>query len=112
MSRPARARGLKLSGYGCKERAEYGRNLIARLSVDLSDRFGRGFSSDNLESMRIFYRAFPSAKISETLSRKSKSVVIQEVLSAGELLTPKTPDYTIGPAIPNKEGLADDGHGA
>ena len=80
--------------------------------MDLSDRFGRGFSSDNLESMRIFYRAFPSAKISEPLSRKSKSVVFQEVLSAGELMTPKPPGYTIGPAIPNKEGLADDGHRA
>ena len=38
--------------------------------------------------------------------------VIEEVLSAGELLTPQTPSYTIGPAIPNKEGLADDGHRA
>ena len=71
---------------GGKERAEYGMNLIARLSVDLSDRFGRGFSSDNLESMRIFYRAFPSAKISETLSRKSGSVTIQEKQSKSETL--------------------------
>ncbi len=37
---------------------------------------------------------------------------IEEVLSAGELSVPKDPDYTIGPAIPNKEGLADDGHRA
>jgi len=37
---------------------------------------------------------------------------IEEVLSAGGLLVPEDPDYTIGPAIPNKEGLTDDGHRA
>lgn len=35
---------------------------------------------------------------------------IEEVLTAGGLSVPEDPDYTIGPAIPNKEGLADDGH--
>jgi predicted nuclease of restriction endonuclease-like (RecB) superfamily len=53
------------------QRAEYGTELLAKLSADLTKRFGRGFSSDNLESMRRFYRAFPRAKISETVSRKS-----------------------------------------
>ena len=53
------------------QRAEYGAELLAKLSADLTRRFGRGFSSDNLESMRRFYRAFPRAEISETLSRKS-----------------------------------------
>jgi len=54
-----------------KQRAVYGKALLVRLSRDLSDRFGRGFSADNLESMRLFYLAFPTGKISETLSRKS-----------------------------------------
>jgi len=36
--------------------------------------------------------------------------IIEEVLSAGELSMPKDPDYALGPAIPSKEGLADDGH--
>jgi predicted nuclease of restriction endonuclease-like (RecB) superfamily len=53
------------------QRAEYGTELLAKLSADLTKRFGRGFSSDNLESMRRFYRAFPRAKISATVSRKS-----------------------------------------
>jgi len=35
---------------------------------------------------------------------------IEEILFAGGLLMPKDPDYVIGPAIPNKEGLNDDGH--
>lgn len=37
---------------------------------------------------------------------------IEEVLLAGGLLMPQDPDYVIGPAIPNKEGLSDDGHRA
>ncbi|MFH1876634.1 MAG: type I-E CRISPR-associated endonuclease Cas1e [Candidatus Omnitrophota bacterium] len=37
---------------------------------------------------------------------------IEDVLSAGGLLIPEKPNYAIGPAIPNKKGLADDGHRA
>lgn len=54
-----------------KQRAGYGEQLIARLSADLSAQFGRGFSADNLENMRRFFRAYPRSIISETLSRKS-----------------------------------------
>lgn len=35
---------------------------------------------------------------------------IEEILRAGELAIPETPEDTIPPAIPIKEGLADDGH--
>ena len=51
------------------ERAEYGKELLKKLSKDLTDRFGRGFSTDNLENMRLFYQTY-SVQISETLSRK------------------------------------------
>lgn len=54
------------------EKAVYGRQLLQKLSEDLSKTFGKGFSVDNLESMRLFYLAYPSNKISETLSRKFK----------------------------------------
>ena len=66
-----------------EERAEYGGQVLLRLSKDLNQRFGRGFSPDNIELMRRFYQAYPTAKlmgnksslgwqgeISETLSRK------------------------------------------
>jgi predicted nuclease of restriction endonuclease-like (RecB) superfamily len=53
-----------------EERAKYGSRLLKELSRDLTRRFGRGFSADNLELMRRFYREFP---ISETVSRKSDS---------------------------------------
>jgi predicted nuclease of restriction endonuclease-like (RecB) superfamily len=51
-------------------RAAYGGRLLELLGTDLSDRFGRGFSADNLETMRRFYMAY-AAEISETVSRKS-----------------------------------------
>ncbi len=35
---------------------------------------------------------------------------IEEMLLAGGLSVPENPDYVIGPAIPNQESLADDGH--
>jgi predicted nuclease of restriction endonuclease-like (RecB) superfamily len=56
---------------GGADRAKYGEGLLKRLSEDLGKRAGRGFSPDNLETMRQFYRAFPPSVISGTLSRKS-----------------------------------------
>ena len=55
---------------GGRERAEYGKALLKRLSADLSARFGRGFGVDSLESMRLFYKTYPPEKISESLIRK------------------------------------------
>ena len=52
-------------------RATYGKALLAQLSDDLTARYGRGFSVDNLENMRRFYLAYPVATISETASRNS-----------------------------------------
>lgn len=47
------------------ERAEYGSDLINRLSRDLTERYGKGFSKSNLLYIRKLYIAFP---ISETVS--------------------------------------------
>ena len=52
-----------------KKRAEYGTALLEHLSENLTNRFGRGFSVDNIELMRMFYLAYPEALISETASR-------------------------------------------
>jgi predicted nuclease of restriction endonuclease-like (RecB) superfamily len=53
-----------------KKRAEYGEELLERVSVDLTSRFGRGFSRPNLQQMRQFYQAFPVQQICQTLSDK------------------------------------------
>ena len=73
-----------------KRRAGYGEQLIERLSVDLTQQFGRGFSADNLEHMRTFYVRYPRDAISETLSRKSEtdgSPAIAQTLSRKLTLT-------------------------
>lgn len=52
-------------------RAKYGQSLLQKLSEDLTIRFGRGFSVDNLETMRLFYLTYShDLPISETVSRK------------------------------------------
>ena len=64
---------------GGAARARYGEELLHRLSVDLTNRFGRGFSIDNLEVMRSVYLTYshsdgeemPPADKSETMSRIS-----------------------------------------
>ena len=53
-----------------KKRAEYGSALLVNLSKDLTNRFGKGFSVDNIELMRMFYLSYPEPLISETASRK------------------------------------------
>ena len=64
---------------GGKERAGYGEALLKQLGEDLTNQFGRGFSHDNLETMRLFYMAYSSEKISETLSRKLEAVQLAGV---------------------------------
>jgi predicted nuclease of restriction endonuclease-like (RecB) superfamily len=70
---------------GGMQRAEYGKSLLLKLSRDLSVKFGKGFSPDNHESMRLFYQAFARLKNSETVSRnfspQSSSLVISETVS-------------------------------
>ena len=52
-----------------QERAEYGSDLLARLSADLRKRYGKGFGRRNILDMRRFYLAYQkwqtvSAKLS------------------------------------------------
>jgi hypothetical protein len=39
--------------------AGYGEQLIERLSLDLTRQFGRGFSRQNLQQMRLFFLTWP-----------------------------------------------------
>lgn len=65
-------------------RAEYGTQLIQKLSKDLSLRIGKGFSRSNLFNMRLLYIRFPKF---QTLSGKlswSKAIIRQLVLADWE----------------------------
>lgn len=51
------------------ERAEYGSNLLNRLSSDLTLKYGKGFGKSNLLYMRKLYKTFPkSGTLSHLLS--------------------------------------------
>lgn len=60
-----------------KERAEYGSTLLKRLSKDLSQFFGTGYSWRNLYNMTLFYNQFP---ILQTVSAISKTKLMEENL--------------------------------
>jgi hypothetical protein len=61
---------------GGTKRAAYGDALVERLANDLTERFGRGFSRQNLGQMRTFYRAWPAQRICQTLSGESSFISI------------------------------------
>jgi len=75
---------------GGESKAEYGELVIERLSKDLTERFGKGFSKRNIEQMRRFYLCWPiaqtlsaqfeNAEKLQTVSEKSAS--IRQTLSA------------------------------
>lgn len=44
-----------------KNRAEYGEQLIKKLSIKLTSEFGKGFTTTNLKTMRKFYIKFPNS---------------------------------------------------
>ena len=50
-------------------RAKYGDAIIKRVSLDLTARYGRGFSTRNVQQMKAFYIGWP---IAQTLSAQSE----------------------------------------
>ena len=54
-----------------KERAKYGKELLKKLSADLTLRFRKGFSRQNLQRFRQFYLTWPIDTICSTSSGKS-----------------------------------------
>ncbi|MBD2570532.1 PDDEXK nuclease domain-containing protein [Anabaena lutea] len=60
---------------GGEKRAEYGASVIKRLSTDLTQRIGKGFSTRNLELMRLFYLEW---QISQTVSAEFSLATLAE----------------------------------
>ncbi len=70
---------------GGKARAEYGEELLSRLTQDLSARHGRGFSRQGLQKMRAFYLGWeicptPSGKFEGSCpkARRNSRMSIEE----------------------------------
>ncbi len=53
-----------------EKKAKYGERLLERLSKELCDEFGKGFSYANLRNFRQFYLTYPSQEICYTLCSK------------------------------------------
>ena len=60
-----------------EERAEYGAALIERLAEDLTGRFRRGFSRQNIQNMRLFYLSYPPSHIRQTPSGISEDASVE-----------------------------------
>jgi len=81
--RPPGAPGARRrAALGGRARAGYGESLLERLSSDLTARFGRGFSRQNVQQMRQFYLLYPPDKIRQTASGKSPSTTIRRTSSS------------------------------
>lgn len=68
-------------------RAKYGKSVLKKLTIKLTEKYGRGFSVDNLESMRKFYLKFGDI-ISESTLRKlynAKSESMLRILGQEEV---------------------------
>lgn len=57
-----------------ENRAEYGKTVLKDLSLHLSARFGKGFSVENLDRMRFFYKTY-SEEISSTVLTNSQNQI-------------------------------------
>ncbi|KAE9535419.1 PDDEXK nuclease domain-containing protein [Ursidibacter arcticus] len=53
-----------------KERADYGKEIIKQLSIELTREFGKGFGERNIRNFRQFYLMFSDLKIWKTLFSK------------------------------------------
>lgn len=66
-----------------KERATYGKQVLKELSKRLTSEFGKGFSVENLDRMRFFYKTY-SYQISSTVLTKSNS---DNIFSKGQTVS-------------------------
>ena len=51
-----------------ERRAAYGSALVERLAADLTRHFGRGFSRQNIQQMRLFYLSYSTEQIRQAVS--------------------------------------------
>ncbi len=63
-------------------RAQYGKKVLQNVSRELSTEFGKGFSVQNLERMRVFYSVYSkSSTLSRKLSKSEKSLSMPQNFS-------------------------------
>jgi DUF1016 N-terminal domain len=68
------------------ERAEYGKEIVATLSAQLTAEYGKGFGRRNLEQMVRFANVFPDLQIAQTLSAQLSWRHFTEIIRLGDQL--------------------------
>ncbi len=71
-----------------EERAEYDKKTIKTLSCQLTKEFGKGFSTTNLERMRLFYIQY--LKSATVLPISGKQEIISESSQSSDISKPST----------------------
>ena len=73
-----------------EDRAAYGTALMEELAEDLTVRFGRGFSNQNIYNMRLFYLSYQPDRIRQAVSGELASLPRRQILQtpSGEFETP------------------------
>jgi predicted nuclease of restriction endonuclease-like (RecB) superfamily len=69
-----------------QRRAEYGRQIVATLSRQLTSEYGRGYSEPNLSRMMRLAEAFPDEEILSTLSKELSWSHFVEILALDDPL--------------------------
>jgi uncharacterized Zn finger protein len=69
-----------------KKRADYGNEIIATLSQQLTQEYGRGFGRRSLEQMVRFAAVFPDEQIAQTLSAQLSWSHFVELIPLGDPL--------------------------
>jgi predicted nuclease of restriction endonuclease-like (RecB) superfamily len=64
-----------------KERADYAKEVLKNLSKELIKEFGKGYSVDNLESMRSFYQQYRKSETVSRISKKNTDSLISDTAS-------------------------------
>ncbi len=78
-----------------KERAEYGKSVLKDLSINLTNRFGRGFSERNLRNMRQFFITYSNSQIQQKASTELHCNEF-ELNSFWQKASAKSPDFALG----------------
>ena len=85
---------------GGNTKAEYGSQLLERLSKDLSLQFGKGFSLSNLQRFRQFFLVYPiHAKASHELQNNNSSDISIHATLSHELQTTENQQSTKGATL-------------
>lgn len=89
-------------------RAQYGKQVLKKLSATMTEKFGRGFSVDNLENMRRFYLTYRE-RISEKMFRifaMEKSETVSRILEEEKPFTLSFSHYLVLCRIKDNEERA------